>query len=109
MSAFCRRLGDRLAAAGRGLLVAPVRRPRRVRRADVLAQRGDSLAVGVAQREVEDLEVLLPALVARRLRDGRDVRLVEQPAQRDLPGALAVLLADRGQLRVADDLPVRER
>ena len=74
-----------------------------------LRQRRDPLAVLLGQLEVEDVEVLDAALVARRLRHGGHLRLLDQPAQRDLPGALAVRLADLGERAVARDLAAGER
>src|SRR5215213_2013488 len=75
------------------------------RRAVVPAQRRDPLAVGVGELEVEDVEVLDAALVARRLGHGRHLRLLDQPAQRDLAAGLAVLRADLGEVAVARDPP----
>jgi hypothetical protein len=43
--------------------------------------------------------------VARRLGDGGDELLVEQPARRDLPGRLAVRRADLAQRRIAGYAP----
>ena len=46
--------------------------PKAGRSCEVLAQAVDPRAVGVGEREVEDLEVLDAAGVAGRLRDGGD-------------------------------------
>ena len=102
------RLGERRRAARRrpdALLGVPVGRPARVDDALVLGQRVDLRPLLVAELEVEDLEVLDPPLVARGLRDRGDLRLVEQPAQRDLAGGLAVRVADRAQRLVLGTLP----
>ena len=72
------------------LLGVPVRPEAGVDDALALRQRLDPGPLVVAQLEVEDLEVLDAALVARRLRDRAHLRLVEQPPQRDLAGGLAV-------------------
>src|SRR4051812_24496675 len=72
----------------------PVRREARVDLALALRQRVDVRALLVAEAEVEDVEVLDAPLVARGLRDRAHLRLVEQPAQRDLARCLAVRLGD---------------
>src|SRR4051794_40215582 len=65
--------------------VVPVRRdPLGIEVALILRQGVDACAVLVAQAELEDVEVLDPPLMGRRLRDGRDAGLIEEPAQGDL-------------------------
>ena len=61
---------------------------------------GDHLVV--AQREVEDVEVLLHAIAVRALRDA-DHTALQQPAQHDLGDRLAVRLADASEDLVAEE------
>src|SRR5215213_6848797 len=87
----------------------PVGREAGVDLAPALRQGVDARALLVAQPQVEHVEVLDPPLVAGGLRDGADLRLVEQPAQRDLARRLAVRLADLLECRVGGHLAACQR
>ena len=55
------------------------------------------------QREVEDVEVLRHSLAVHGLRDDDDAAL-DEPAQYDLGGRLAVRLTDLGEGRVGEQV-----
>lgn len=66
-------------------------------------ERGDGGHLVVAQREVEDVEVLLHALAVRAL-GGADHAALQQPTQHDLGDRLAVRLSDTGEDLVAEEV-----
>jgi hypothetical protein len=66
--------------------------PRQDRRSPLTPQGRDALHLLSAQLEVEDVEVALEVLLARGLGDGDDLLLLDQPAQCNLPGRLAMSL-----------------
>src|SRR5690242_1702761 len=72
----------------------PGRRESGADEALVFRQRGDLPAIIVVELDAECIPIRLLALVARRLRDRGDARLVEQPPQRDLRGSRVVLFPD---------------
>ena len=72
-------------------------------RAATGVERGDGDHLVVAQREVEDVEVLFHAIAVRALRD-TDHTALQQPAQHDLGDRLAVRLADASEDLVAEEV-----
>src|SRR5579862_3403463 len=68
----------------------------------------DALHVVGVEVEVQDVQVRRQALWPGGLGDDDGPRLAEQPAQRHLAGALAVLGADRGQDRIGEDAALGE-
>lgn len=73
-------------------------------------ERGDLRHLIVGELEVEDVEVLRHALGMHGLRD-RHHPALHEPAQDDLSDRLAVLLANRGQHRIGEQIvpALRER
>jgi len=65
--------------------------------AHVLPQACDGLHVLIVEADIERIEIGLLAFPARRLRNRGDAVLIEQPFQRHLGRAGAMLAADRNQ------------
>src|SRR5580658_9690050 len=90
--------------AARSSLVPRVGLPGRVEEALAGRAEGvDALHIVRVEVEVQDVQVRRQPLRPGRLGDDDGPRLTQQPAQRHLPGALAVLGADRRQDRIGED------
>src|SRR5579859_3527576 len=68
----------------------------------------DALRIVGVEVEVQDVQVRRQPLRPGRLGDDDRPRLAQQPAQRHLPGALAVLGADRRQHGIGEDAALGE-
>lgn len=90
------------------LELIPRRREAGIDATPVLRLRGDFLAVGIVERDLERVEIGLLARGAKPS-DCGDAVLVEQPFQRDLRGGRLVPGADLGQYRIRGDTPLRQR
>src|ERR1700693_1119366 len=87
----------------------PRRRETGIHTALVFRQRRDGLSVLIVETDMLRVEIGLLALAARRLRDRGDAILIEQPFQRHLRRAGAMLAADRRQRRVRSGPALRQR
>src|SRR3984893_4320736 len=65
-------------------------------------ERGNALHLVIAEHKAECIDILRDTLGVRRSRNSRDTVLLNEPAQRDLGGGLALGPGDFAQRRISD-------
>ena len=83
--------------------------PKKLRKRLRFRRLKDPPHLGIGQFEIEHVEILGEMRPARRFRNGNDVRLLDEPSDRDLCGGFTVSVADLLEDGIVENAAVRQR